>query len=64
MKEHFKGVCSGKIEGLEFPNLGVLNFLLCELLGGGGTKSLKDGAQNKTLGSALLRMEIEKKIKN
>lgn len=41
------------------PNLGALNFLLHEALGGGGTKSLKNDAQGKTLSTALLRMEIE-----
>jgi hypothetical protein len=59
VKEHFNGICSGKVERFELPNLGALNFLLYETLGGGGTKSLKNDAQGKTLSSALLRMEIE-----
>lgn len=59
VKEHFKGICLGKVERYELPNLGALNFLLYESLGGGGTKSLKNDAQGKTLGLALLRMEIE-----
>jgi hypothetical protein len=41
------------------PNLGALNFLLHQALGGGGTKSLKNDAQGKTLSAALLRMEID-----
>ncbi|MDP2209053.1 MAG: hypothetical protein Q8K98_09810 [Bacteroidota bacterium] len=59
VKEHFEGICLGKVERFELPNLGALNFMLYESLGGGGTKSLKNDAQGKTLGSALLRLEIE-----
>lgn len=59
VKKHFEGVCFGKVERFELPNLWALNFLLHESLGGGGTKSLKNDAQGKTLSSALLRMEID-----
>ncbi len=41
------------------PNLNALNFLLYEALDGGGTLSLRADPQGKTLGTALLRMEIE-----
>jgi hypothetical protein len=37
----------------------VLNFLLADSLGGGGSASLKTDAQGKTHGLALLRMELE-----
>ncbi len=37
----------------------ALNFLLHQTLGGGGTVSLKNDAQGKTLSSAMLRMEID-----
>src|SRR5215467_14086670 len=40
VKEHFTGICKGKVERFELPNLGALNFLLHESLGGGGTLSL------------------------
>ena len=59
VKEHFRGICLGKVERFEIPNLGALNFLLHESLDGGGTLSLKTDAQGKTYSSALLRMEIE-----
>jgi hypothetical protein len=36
-----------------------LNFLLHGALGGGGTVSLRTDAQGKTLGAALLALEIE-----
>ena len=59
VKQHFKGVCKGEVERFELPNLGALNFLLHESLGGGGTLSLMTDAQGKTFSTALLRMEIE-----
>ena len=59
VKEHFKGMCLGEVERFELPNLGALNFLLHESLGGGGTLSLMTDAQGKTFSTALLRMEIE-----
>ena len=59
VKKHFKGICNGKVERFELPNLWALNFLLHNTLGGGGTVSLKQDAQGKTIAAALLRMEIE-----
>jgi hypothetical protein len=59
VKEHFGGICHGEVERYELPNLGALNFLLHESLGGGGTLSLMTDAQGKTFSTALLRMEIE-----
>ena len=54
VKEHFKGICKGGVERYELPNLGALNFLLHESLGGGGTLSLMTDAQGKTFSTALL----------
>jgi len=59
VKKHFEGICFGKVERFELPNIRALNFLLHDTLGGGGTVSLKHDAQGKTLAAALLRMEIE-----
>jgi len=59
VKEHFKGICQGRVECFELPNLNALNFLLHNSLGGGGTLSLRTDAQAKTFGAALLRMEID-----
>ncbi len=59
VREHFAGIALGPVERFELPNLWALNFLLHNALGGGGTKSLKNDAQGKTLGAALLRMEVE-----
>jgi hypothetical protein len=59
VSKHFEGIALGRVERYELPNLGALNFLLHEALGGGGTRSLKNDAQGKTLGSAMLRMELD-----
>jgi hypothetical protein len=59
VKQHFRGICKGEVERFELPNLGALNFLLHESLGGGGTLSLMTDAQGKTFSTALLRMEID-----
>jgi hypothetical protein len=59
VKHHFQGICKGEVERFELPNLGALNFLLHESLGGGGTLSLMTDAQGKTFSTALLRMKIE-----
>jgi hypothetical protein len=59
VKQHFAGICKGRVERFELPNLFALNFLLHEALDGGGTLSLRADPQGKTLSTALLRMEIE-----
>ena len=59
VKQHFAGICHGKVERFEVPNLCALNFLLHESLDGGGTLALRADPQGKTYSSALLRMEIE-----
>ena len=59
VKRHMKHICRGEVERFELPNIGALNFVLHESLGGGGTVSLKLDAQGKTHASLLLRMDIE-----
>src|SRR5881409_2293714 len=59
VKKHFAGICKGKVERFELPNIEAVNFLLHGSLGGGGTLSLMTDAQGKTLSTALLRMQIE-----
>jgi hypothetical protein len=54
VKEHFGSLVLGEVERYEIPNL-----LLHDSLGGGGSASLKNDAQGKTHGMALLRMEVE-----
>lgn len=59
VKNHMQHVCKGDVERYELPNIGALNFILNESLGGGGTVSLKLDAQGKTHASQVLRMDIE-----
>lgn len=59
VKAHFEGIVLGPVERFELPNLRALNFLLHDSLGGGGSGSLKNDAQGKSHGMALLRMEID-----
>ncbi|HWP54774.1 MAG TPA: hypothetical protein VN476_11620 [Pyrinomonadaceae bacterium] len=59
VQEHFKGICHGEVDRFELPNLGALNFLLHESLGGGGTLSLMTDAQGKTFSTAMLRMDVD-----
>jgi hypothetical protein len=59
VKTYFGDRVNGKVERFELPNLGALNFLLHEALGGGGTVTLRVDAQGKTFGAALLGMEID-----
>ena len=59
VKLHFGNMVKGDVERFELPNLGALNFLLHESLGGGGTLSLMTDAQGKTFSTGLLRMFID-----
>jgi len=59
VKAHFGDIVKGNVERYELPNLHALNFVMHEALDGGGTISLRTDAQGKTLGAALLRMEID-----
>lgn len=59
VKRHFAEICRGEVERFELPNLHALNFVLHAALDGGGLVSLRTDSQGKTLGAALLRMEIE-----
>jgi hypothetical protein len=59
VKQYLGSLVKGRVERFCLPNLGALNFLLYESLGGGGTVTLRTDAQGKTFGAALLNMEIE-----
>jgi hypothetical protein len=59
VKAYFGELVKGRVERFELPNLGAINLLLHESLGGGGTVSLRVDAQGKTYGAALLGMEID-----
>jgi len=59
VKAFFGEMVKGGVDRFELPNLGALNLLLHHALGGDGTVSLRTDAQGKTLGAALLAMEVD-----
>lgn len=56
---HMAALNRGRVLRHAADNLRVLNFLLLDSLGGGGSASLRTDAQGKTHGLALLRMELD-----
>ena len=59
VKLHYAGVAQGKVERYSLPQLGALNFVLHNALGGGVTRSLCLDAHGKCLGSAILSLHID-----
>jgi hypothetical protein len=55
----FGSMVRGAVARYEAPNLRALNFVLKGALGGGGPKSLRSDNLGKTLGGALVRLEID-----
>jgi hypothetical protein len=49
----------GPVERYEAPNIWALNFVLRGALGGGGPRSLRSDNLGKSMGGAVLRLEIE-----
>lgn len=56
--DDYHGPSSPRVERFEAPNVRALNFMLYEFLGGGASQSLCVDTQGKTLGLALLQMEL------
>jgi hypothetical protein len=56
---HMRGINAGGVQRYEADNLRLLNFILEDSLGGGGSASLLTDAQGKTHGLALLRLELD-----
>ena len=58
VKAHFVGIVAGEVTRYELPNLGALNFVMQQALGGGVTRSLSLDSHGKSLSSSLLEMEV------
>jgi hypothetical protein len=58
VKKHFKDIVKGEVVRYELPQLGALNFVMYDALGGGVTRSLSLDKHGKSLSSFLLEMEI------
>jgi hypothetical protein len=54
----FKPMGLSHVVRYELPNLNALNFVLFDVLDGGGSLSLRIDPQGKALGQAILEMEI------
>jgi len=59
VKEHFGAFVHGRVDRYEATNVRALNFVMQGALGGGGPRTLRADSLGKTLGGALVRMEIE-----
>lgn len=58
VKEWFKDIVKGEVKRYELPQLGALNFVMNDALGGGVTRSLALDKHGKSLSSYLLDIEI------
>lgn len=56
---HFAPLITGPVERYELPNLLALKFVLNGALQGGAARSIRSDNLGKTLGSALLRLELD-----
>ena len=59
VKAHFGSIVRGRVDRYEAANVRALNFVMQGALGGGGPRSLRADSLGKTLGGALVRLEIE-----
>jgi len=59
VKAHFATMVLGRVDRYEAANVRALNFVMHGALGGGGPRTLRADNLGKTLGGALVRMEIE-----
>jgi hypothetical protein len=58
VKAHFAEIARGDVTRYELPQLGALNFVLKDTLGGGVTRSVALDAHGKSLSSALLDLDL------
>ncbi len=58
VKEWFKDIVNGEVKRYELPQLGALNFVMYDALGGGVTRSLALDKHGKSLSSYLLDIEL------
>ena len=59
VKAHFGSMVQGRVDRYEAANVRALNFVMQGALGGGRPKSLRADSLGKTLGGALVRLEIQ-----
>jgi len=59
VKAHFGSMVHGTVVRYEVANVRALNFVMRGALGGGGPRTLRSDNLGKTLGGALVRLEID-----
>jgi hypothetical protein len=59
VREHYRDVVHGTVQRYPLPHLGALQFVMNEALAGGVTRSLALDAHGKTLGAAVLDIELD-----
>jgi hypothetical protein len=59
VKAFFGDMVRGPVKIYELPNLNIVHLVLHNALGGGATRTLRFDQTGKSMGTALLRMEIE-----
>jgi hypothetical protein len=59
VEQFFRSMEVGEVIRYELPNLLAFNFILPNILDGGGSLSLRIDAQGKAIGQAILEMELE-----
>jgi len=59
VQRHFAGIVQGPVQRYSLPQLGALNFVMHQALGGGVTRSLALDAHGKCLSAKLLSLVIE-----
>jgi hypothetical protein len=59
VERFFKRLGCGRVMRYDLPNLHAFNFVLPGVLAGGASRSLRTDAQGKTLGQALLELELD-----
>ena len=59
VRQYYGDIVKGEVERYVLPQLGALNFVLHDALGGGVTRSLALDAHGKCLSSAILGMSVE-----
>jgi len=59
VKEQFKGMIKGDVEIYPMPNIDSIEIVLRRALGGGATCTLRFDQTGKSMGQALLRLEVD-----
>jgi hypothetical protein len=60
VKEHFGDIVKGEVVRYDLPKLNGFNFVMKHALGGGATHSMRLDTLGKSMGSAIMRLKLER----